>query len=170
MDASRDLLVDATTTYPYLTEPKISELFSKADFASPTALGTVLDQKLGLQSKLFNSWARSVADGAEFAIGGAVDSMQFTTLTEALIGTEFSFAPAELVDNAIRLPAGHGLVTGQPLIYDHGGGENIGGLTDGATYYAILDPTSPNQIQLAALGARRASRCARSAGCFAGRG
>ncbi len=87
VDAGRRLDVDAGITYPFLTEPGLSLLpFTKEDFESPTKLGTVLDQKLGLQSLLFNSWARSVATGGDLGISGAVDYMSFTNTAEAVIG------------------------------------------------------------------------------------
>ncbi len=87
VDAGRQLDVDASITYPFLTEPGLSLLpFTKEDFESPAKLGTVLDQKLGLQSLLFNSWARSVATGGDLGISGSVDYMSFTNTAEAVIG------------------------------------------------------------------------------------
>ena len=38
----------------------------------------------------------------------------------------------------IALEAPEGIVTGTALVYDNGGGASIGGLTDGATYFAIV--------------------------------
>ena len=87
VDAGRQLDVDAIITYPFLTEPGLSLLpFTSEDFESPTALGTVLDQKLGLQSLLFNSWARSVATGGDLGISGSVDYLSFANTAEAVIG------------------------------------------------------------------------------------
>ncbi len=86
VDAGQDLRIDSSITYPFLTEP--AELYTLDDFSSPAKLGTLLDQKLGIQSKLFNSWARSVGKGDEgkFGISGSVDYMSFTNDTEAVIG------------------------------------------------------------------------------------
>ncbi len=86
VDAGRRLDVDAGITYPFLTEPGLSLLpFTMEDFESPAKLGTVLDQKLGIQSLLFNSWARSVATGGDLGISGSVDYMSFTNTAEAVI-------------------------------------------------------------------------------------
>jgi filamentous hemagglutinin family protein len=86
VDAGQDLLIDSTITYPFLTEP--AELYTLEDFSGPAKLGTLLDQKLGIQSKLFNSWARSVGKGDDgsFGISGSVDYMNFTNDSEAVIG------------------------------------------------------------------------------------
>src|SRR5262249_39438315 len=44
-----------------------------------------------------------------------------------------------------------GFGTGDAVIYDNGGGinTNIGGLTSGTTYYAIVDPANPKKVKLA---------------------
>ncbi|MEJ2167167.1 MAG: hypothetical protein P8X90_16690, partial [Desulfobacterales bacterium] len=85
VDAGRAVTVTSGIAYPFLTDPL--ELYGPDDFASPTAIGTLLDQKLGIQSKLFNSWARSVGVGGEtFGIAGAVDYLDFTNDARALIG------------------------------------------------------------------------------------
>ena len=87
VDAGRNLSIDSTVSYPFLTEPGLSLLpFTKEDFQSPAALGSVLDQKLGLQNLMFNSWARSVGTGGDFGISGSVDYMSFTNTSEAIIG------------------------------------------------------------------------------------
>ncbi|UCD79969.1 MAG: LEPR-XLL domain-containing protein, partial [Desulfobacterales bacterium] len=84
LDAGRAISVRSSICYPFLTEPK--ELYGPEDFASPTAIGTLLDQKLGIQSKLFNSWARSVGVGGDtFGIAGSVDYLDFTNHSEASI-------------------------------------------------------------------------------------
>src|SRR5262249_8139333 len=44
----------------------------------------------------------------------------------------------------------HGFSTGQAVDYSNGGGSNIGGLTSGNTYYAIVDPNHPTKLRLAA--------------------
>ena len=43
------------------------------------------------------------------------------------------------------------VVTGDAVVYKNRGGTNIGGLTDGTTYYVIVpDSTQPKKIKLAA--------------------
>jgi hypothetical protein len=68
--------------------------------------------------------------------------------------TAYSFAPSTVVPagaaNTINLSGPSGLNTGDAVVYDDGGGSDIGGLTNGQTYYAIVDPNNPNQLQLAA--------------------
>src|SRR5262249_48511190 len=49
----------------------------------------------------------------------------------------------------IDLGYNHGFVTGERVIYHNGGGVSIGGLQDGAVYYAIVPSGSPTQLQLA---------------------
>ena len=64
--------------------------------------------------------------------------------TKAIIGNQESvlgrgeFAPntgVNDVDNTIDLGYSHGFTTGDAVVYSNGGGESIGGLTDGETYY-----------------------------------
>ena len=81
--AGRNIEVDSEITYPFFTEP--SEAYSADDLKSPAAIGTLLDQKLGVQSKLFNSWARSVGQGGPLGFGFSWDSMNFTNTAEAVI-------------------------------------------------------------------------------------
>src|SRR5262249_1710630 len=51
--------------------------------------------------------------------------------------------------DSIDLGYAHGFFTGQELVYNDGGGTDIGGLTSGQVYYAIVDSTQPNRIKLA---------------------
>ncbi|MFO8027181.1 MAG: LEPR-XLL domain-containing protein, partial [Opitutales bacterium] len=53
---------------------------------------------------------------------------------------EFSFDPSLAVDvteNTLTFDAGHGLATGDKIIYENGGETSIGGLNSGTTYYAV---------------------------------
>ncbi|MFO7617339.1 MAG: hypothetical protein R6V75_08800, partial [Bacteroidales bacterium] len=85
VDASRDIAVTSNLSFPFITEPE--DLIGWEElFGSPTALGTLLDQKLGIQSRLFNSWARSVGSGGDkFGIAGSVAYLDFTNTAEAFI-------------------------------------------------------------------------------------
>jgi hypothetical protein len=66
------------------------------------------------------------------------------------VGGGWSFDPADDVENnEIDVGFIHGLSTGQAVIYRNGGGASIGGLTDGQTYYTIVDPNRPQAVKLA---------------------
>ncbi|MBN2061399.1 MAG: LEPR-XLL domain-containing protein, partial [Deltaproteobacteria bacterium] len=91
-------------------------------------------------------------------IGGAADLTASTITGEATIdGREWGFNPTapdsavNLIDNSIDLGVAHGFKTGDAVIYSKGGEtENaIGNLTDGETYYIIVDETTPNLVKLA---------------------
>ena len=89
VDAKRNLDVTAEVSYPFLTEPTFQALFlSKWDEQPLSNLGSILDKKLGLQGKLFNSWARSTAGGggASTSISGSVDFVYITNVAKASIG------------------------------------------------------------------------------------
>ncbi len=63
-----------------------------------------------------------------------------------------AFDPASAVDGTagtIDLGTGQPFQTGDAVVYHSGGGDSIGGLTDGSTYYVIATD-DPNQVQLAA--------------------
>ncbi|MCA9150920.1 MAG: hypothetical protein KDA92_16525, partial [Planctomycetales bacterium] len=68
--------------------------------------------------------------------------------TEAYTEDDKSLVRVDVNANSITLPFDHGLETGQAVIYDNGGGTDIGGLTNGETYYAIVGEQS-NVLQLA---------------------
>ena len=66
------------------------------------------------------------------------------------------FDPSEsgVVDtgnNQITLNFVHGMVSGQPVVYDNGNGTDIGGLTSGDTYYVVV--TGPSSYKLTASAA-----------------
>jgi hypothetical protein len=52
--------------------------------------------------------------------------------------------------NSINTVLPTGYSSGQPVVYNDGGGTDIGGLVSGALYYAIVNPSNSSQIQLAA--------------------
>ena len=63
-----------------------------------------------------------------------------------------AFDPASAVDGTagtIDLGTGQPFQTGDAVVYHSGGGDSVGGLTDGSTYYVIATD-DPNQVQLAA--------------------
>ncbi|MFO0880817.1 MAG: hypothetical protein U0840_26095, partial [Gemmataceae bacterium] len=61
-----------------------------------------------------------------------------------------AFTPV-VTGNTIDLGFAHGFVTGTKLAYFNAGATdtNIGGLTEGTTYYAVVDPANPTKLQLA---------------------
>src|SRR5262249_39254650 len=69
-----------------------------------------------------------------------------------------TFDPAAHADqtaNTIDLNYSHGFATGEAVDYTHGVGvsptpTDIGGLTNGTTYYAIVDTSQPTKLRLAA--------------------
>jgi hypothetical protein len=63
-----------------------------------------------------------------------------------------AFDPAAAVDatsSTIDLGPNQPFQTGDAVVYHSGGGDSVGGLTDGGTYYVIATD-DPNQVQLAA--------------------
>ena len=71
-----------------------------------------------------------------------------TSLAHSLFPAWDDDEVVDLVDNRFDLPYEHGLSTGESVVYDNGGAENIGGLTDGATYYVVV--VDEDSIRLAA--------------------
>ncbi len=57
-------------------------------------------------------------------------------------------AAVDEVNNTIDLGAGHGLVTGDAVVYDTGGGGDIGGLEDRKIYYVLVDTANSNKVRL----------------------
>ena len=121
-----------------------------------------------------------IADGAAtgkntsagVGVGAAVAVSVATVTTAATIGTGASVTAGSLagtagmleestplpladVDSAadtIDLGGRNGIDTGDALVYGNGGGASVGGLTDGETYYAIVDDTrTPQPADAAAL-------------------
>ncbi len=71
------------------------------------------------------------------------------TLSEVFANPNVPFAASniDVTGFLIDLP-GNPYTTGQAVVY-HANGGSVTGLTDGATYYAIVNPSNPNQISLA---------------------
>ena len=62
-----------------------------------------------------------------------------------MAGEEKPFAATAVSEtrNSINLGTDNGLQTGDTVVYDNGGGSSVGGLTNGQTYYAVMDETRP---------------------------
>ena len=71
-----------------------------------------------------------------------------TTLPGATTLTINPSSDVTVSGDAIQFPSPDGLTTGQEVVYHDGGGTNIGGLTDGHSYYVIV--LDPYTIKLAA--------------------
>ena len=72
------------------------------------------------------------------------------TLSEIFANPNVPFGAAniDITGFLIDLP-GNAYTTGQAVVY-HANGGSASGLTDGGTYYVIVNPSNPNQISLAA--------------------
>ena len=91
-------------------------------------------------------------------------SSNATASAKALIARQV-FDPNKAInttDNTLSLPyklrkidsgSVRNLQTGDAVVYRKGEGTNIGGLTDGTTYYAIVDSSDPKKLKLAASSA-----------------
>src|SRR5205823_2394287 len=88
LDAMRALRLISSVTYPYLTRPDEfiplsgSELVAQLKNDGYDSVNDYLDGTLGLQSKLFNTWARSTAKSDDLALGGSVNVLDFTNVAE----------------------------------------------------------------------------------------
>ncbi len=52
---------------------------------------------------------------------------------------EIDLSKVSVTRDSINLGDDHGVQRGDKIVYDNGGGESIGGLVSGQTYYAVLD-------------------------------
>ncbi len=91
LDALRALRVISGITYPYLTRPdefipmSVGELVDQLESEGPDGVNDYLDGTLGLQSKLFNTWARSSGEAGELSVAGSVNFLDFRNVSEAII-------------------------------------------------------------------------------------
>ncbi|MFN8858473.1 MAG: hypothetical protein ACK50P_23090, partial [Planctomycetaceae bacterium] len=95
-----------------------------------------------------------VALGLLFAEADVLAQVDGTiTAEQAPVPAAVSFNPdftVNFANNSLVFPSPVEFSTGDPVIYDAGvGGQPIPGLTDGTTYYAIVNSASPNSLQLA---------------------
>jgi hypothetical protein len=105
-------------------------------------------------------------NAAAVGIGASLTYIHLVNTTKAIVGgpgTKLNFGQADASLNqsfdgdsdvdvstySIKLNSNPGFTTGMPVVYDNGGGDSIGGLTSGDTYYAIVSPSNPRTIQLA---------------------
>ncbi|HEV3085266.1 MAG TPA: hypothetical protein VGY66_36260, partial [Gemmataceae bacterium] len=85
------------------------------------------------------------------AAGTGTSQSLVTSLNVPPAASTLTINPAtdvSVTDNAIHFTSADGFTTGEEVVYHSGGGSNIGGLTDGKTYYVIVADAST--IKLAA--------------------
>src|SRR5262249_7686738 len=75
----------------------------------------------------------------------------YTAMPAAAVQT-FTPTSVDTTTNTIDLGYDHAFTTGEPLFYDNSGSPDtdIGGLQRGHVYYAIVDPSQPTKLRLAA--------------------
>jgi len=88
------------------------------------------------------------------AIGGLEDGETYYVVAVEPSQWTFDGSSTSVVDTSdgnetIDLGAAHGLRTGDSVIYDNGGGGDIGGLDDGKAYYVITVDGQPTKVKLA---------------------
>ena len=155
LDARDHLAITSHVELPYLTDPL--DLITSEDFSSIEGLAGFLDGKLGIQSKIFNTWARSTATssasqagGKGFGITASVSYTDYDNISEAILGGGLTFDTSEIESsNTLAFRGPHGFRQGDEVKYSAGGGTPVGGLIDGQTYFVILDPASPSKLKLA---------------------
>ena len=80
--------------------------------------------------------------------GTFITFQQYPTLTGG--STSVPVSDVNETDGTITFDSNPGFTDGEALTYHAVAGQMIGGLTDGTTYYAIVNPASPDTLQLAA--------------------
>ena len=80
--------------------------------------------------------------------GTFIPFQQYPTLTGG--STSVPVSDVNETDGTITFDSNPGFTDGEALTYHAVAGQLIGGLTDGTTYYAIVNPASPDTLQLAA--------------------
>ena len=142
-------------------------VLGRGEFAPSTGVNDVDNTiDLGYAHGFNNGEMVVYSNGGGGSIGGLVDGDNYyvriinsttvklaRSIEEANEDPVTFFSSAEVDDaeevETIDLGYVHGYQTGDPVVYYNGGGEDIGGLTDGKTYYVIR--ISDTQVQLAEL-------------------
>ncbi|MCP3953951.1 MAG: hypothetical protein GY697_17300, partial [Desulfobacterales bacterium] len=84
---------------------------------------------------------------ATASAAGAEDESEAAAADSAATKTFDGAAQVDVDADTIDLGVDHGLKTGTAIVYDNGGGNSLGGLTSGTTYYVIAD--SSGKVKLA---------------------
>ncbi|MGA2700304.1 MAG: hypothetical protein ABSH35_04325 [Isosphaeraceae bacterium] len=80
--------------------------------------------------------------------GNFIPFQQYPTLTGG--STSVPISDVDETDGTITFDSDPGFTDGEALTYHAVAGQLIGGLTGGTTYYAIVNPASPDTLQLSA--------------------
>ena len=92
----------------------------------------------------------SQSSGGDSVSSILADSVGDDFATALDIGGELEYvAVVDIVADQLTLGSGHGLVTGDAVVYSNGGGVDIGGLTDGLTYFVVVVDDAAGVVQLA---------------------
>ena len=140
-------------------------VLGRGEFAPNTGVNSALDTiDLGYDHGLATGDLVLYSNGGDGSIGGLVDGDAYyvrridsrtlklaRSTQEAAEDPITNFSPGDVNDaegiESINLGYNHGYQTGDAVLYDNGGGADIGGLTDGQTYYVIR--LSDTAVQLA---------------------
>ncbi|GAB3043216.1 hypothetical protein GCM10027052_26710 [Parafrigoribacterium mesophilum] len=96
---------------------------------------------------------QDLSDAAIAVSGGTGESHRLIPTDQAGVRQDESLRfnplkPGTVSGDVITLPYNHGFADGDTVVYSAGGGVPIGGLIDGATYYAETTGLAPNQLRL----------------------
>src|SRR5205823_2247909 len=89
--------------------------------------------------------ANATAGKAIRLLSAGTSSSQSLTPASVAFGT----GAVDTTNNTITVGTTNPITSGEAVVYHNGGGSNIGGLTDGQTYYAIVNSSQPTKVQLA---------------------
>ncbi len=93
LDALRALRVISGVSYPYITRPdefvpaNLGELSDLLKSEGLDAVNDYGDGTLGLESKLFNTWARSTGQAGGTSIAGSLNYLDLQNVSEAVVGS-----------------------------------------------------------------------------------
>ena len=91
LDALRATRVISDVSYPYITRPdefvpaNLGELSDLLKSEGLDAVNDYGDGTLGLQSKLFNTWARSTGQAGGTALAGSINFLDIDNVSEAIV-------------------------------------------------------------------------------------
>ena len=91
LDGTRATRVISDISYPFLTRPdeyiptNTGEFVDLLKTEGTDAVENYFDGTLGLQTTLFNTWARSTAQAEELGVAGAVNYLEFNNTSNAVV-------------------------------------------------------------------------------------
>lgn len=139
------LLVIGRGTVPS-TYTDISATNANGDLLTRSVQGisvsAVSIQQLTEDTTTLSGGSAGLAGSGSVALIGQPDAPETTQASVGLsaLNVEKSFGPSALLNKTtLDLGYHHAFFTGQPLVYKKGSGAALSGLTDGATYFAIVN-------------------------------